>query len=379
MKNYFKKLVCLFVITLLSGSLFAATSDSITRLQSIVGRFETKIVKEYERTKELPRQKINKFAKKQVNEILDKYKNNVDNIWNNQSGFEAFLGQDFIFELSNGNRVQLQNPYYTTFLGTFFRSDLYRKSSKEFKQKSFYKMLDFMRDSPLSRKMLLRMTFRYFNNEADYAPLCGSKIVYTINDKRVDFFRTYPMKYILLLEFVNDGPKYIDYGMERTLIKLADKCSGFNHKKLPEFLALIMAAKYGDQKYLDKLIKIVKKVDNSNEGIQKATYIFPYLALVQKKEMVEVLKKILEDQKIIDQGDDIMFRYKGLSSFAAYSLFTMIDGFYKFDAFKFNDAERKKCLEWFKKNPNYKFRKVNFSSKDPIISRVRYMVFENGL
>ncbi len=38
----------------------------------------------------------------------------------------------------------------------------------------------------------------------------------------------------------------------------------------------------------------------------------------------------------------------------------MLDGFYKFNKDKFDNVERRKCLEWFKKNPNYKFRKVNW-------------------
>jgi len=102
---------------------------------------------------------------------------------------------------------------------------------------------------------------------------------------------------------------------------------------------------------------------------------FPYLTMVQKPEVIELMQNFLRNKKIIDQGNDIVYRYTGLSYLAAKVLYTMLNKYEKFSLLKFNQDEREKCFNWFQKNSPYKFRKIDYWTRDPIISRMRYMIF----
>lgn len=358
-----KNMMTLLFVLGFTMNLFAL--DEISILQYEIREFGDKFRKNYQKTGTINLEEIDSFVEVHYDAIIKYHNNNLEYIWNYPTGLETFFSIDT--DIDKENEPNLSNYFAYPLLNRFFNSNTYKNSSKEFKRKSFYKMVTLMRTTPLSRKTFLRIVFKYFNNIEDYDAINGKEIIYYYDNPQK--FGIYPAKYILLLAFTDCSEA------SANLISNASKCNAFNNKKLDEFLSLILVTKLNNNEYLNKLVKII----NDTEDIQKATYMFPYLTLIRKKEVVEALKRKLENTEIIDQGDDIMQRYTGVSVLSAYSLYTMIDGFYQFDQYNFNESERQKCLDWVKQNPNYKFRPINYNVNDSIISRVRYMIFENGL
>ena len=96
-----------------------------------------------------------------------------------------------------------------------------------------------------------------------------------------------------------------------------------------------------------------------------------------------MLKEYLKDETIIDQGDDIMYRYTGYWQIAAFSLYMLLDGFPVVTSLNCEmshddiNAERLKCLDWIEKHPSFQFREsIDWESSDDITRRMRRWIFD---
>jgi hypothetical protein len=287
--------------------------------------------------------------------------------------FRAFLRPNIYYEKS------IPNPYFNYALTTLLNSKRYKDGGLTLQQETCAWLVSYLSYPDRAKyykdyhQIMLRLLFQYFHNKEFYTEGIVELIERTIAQNNE--FRSIPHPCYLLLLWIIDKP--LNFQVRISLQEMADTCNTFNRKNLTQWLALVLLAKDGEEKYLNKLVSIVKQTDNSMAGIQKATYMFPYLSMVQKPEIVELMKTFLRDEKIIDQGADVINRHKGLSSVAAETLYIMLDDYVKFSSDNFNQTERKKCLDWFEKNPDYKYRKINYWDKnDKIIQRMRYMIFE---
>ncbi|MDR0932098.1 MAG: hypothetical protein LBM70_03650 [Victivallales bacterium] len=219
---------------------------------------------------------------------------------------------------------------------------------------------------------ILKMIFNYFHDPQYYNAKSQPFIRKTIIENA---WKRTP-KAVLLFTFFTENENRYPGEITLFLKEHAKSCNSFNRKNILPYISLIMLAKFQNQGAIDKLLKILKNINNSDQRIKDATYMFPYLTLVHDTKIVEQLTQFLSDEKIVDQGEDILHRYTGISALAASALYTMIEGFPTFSRYEFNDNERKKCLDWMRKNPNYKFKKFDYWNDDPVIKRMRYMIFE---
>ena len=267
---------------------------------------------------------------------------------------------------------------------------VYEKNSEEYSQKlneldvSFKKAV-----SEAEFKILVfcdRFPFRYLADDYGidyYAAFSGCSAETEASFETIVFLANkideLNLKTICIIESgdgrIAETVKNTTAGKNQEIVKF-DSMQSINRNDILSWISLILLAKLDQQEYMDKLLQIIGRIDNSAQNIENATYIFPYLTLVQNAKIVEQLTLFLADEKIIDQGDDILQRYKGLSSLAANVLYTMIEAFPTFSRYEFNEQERRKCLDWMTQNKIYKFREIDYWNNDPIIKRMRYMIFE---
>lgn len=290
-------------------------------------------------------------------------------IWNNtQKHKEIPVFSMFL----TPNIAEYKNPFFTYALSHFLVSDRFQKGDLQLQQETCFNLIKMLKseDYTTFRPFILRMLFNYFHSPKYYSENSKRWIKEIIVEN--DLRKT--PKTILLLLFLDK--KDISYSVVLALKKQVDLCNSINRNDILSWISLILLAKLDQQEYMDKLLQIIGRIDNSAQNIENATYIFPYLTLVQNAKIVEQLTLFLADEKIIDQGDDILQRYKGLSSLAANVLYTMIEAFPTFSRYEFNEQERRKCLDWMTQNKIYKFREIDYWNNDPIIKRMRYMIFE---
>jgi|AntAceMinimDraft_4_1070372.scaffolds.fasta_scaffold48555_1 hypothetical protein len=361
-----------FVITLILGLFFCtllAEDNVATSFQFKVVSAYNKLLKKYGKNNIFIKADIEKLINPLLDEALKKPNILRRNDDNSTSAFKSLL-QPYIGYVRGEN---LKNPCFSYILTRFLNSKRFKEGGIDFQQEVCLELLSYLSSHSRAElykqhhSLIINLLFRYFHDKKLYSKVAIGLIEKTIAKNNI------PLSKYLLLLWIIDKP--LDYQVKFKLKSLADTCKKFNRKKLSPWIALILLAKDGEKKYLDKLVSITKQTDNSMQGIKKATYIFPYLSIVQKPEIVELMKTFLKDKKIIDQGDDVMHRYTGLSYMATQVLYTMLDGYVKFARYKFNQNEREKCLNWFKNNSPYKFRKINYWESDRIISRMRYMIF----
>ena len=356
--------------------------DYCTEFQSKVGKLDNSIFKDYEKDKTFDLASI----QNKVNPLLDEALES-STIWGEILGtpskFVSLLHPTF-----SANKIP--SPYFEYVLMTFINSKRFKDGGIELQQETCRRLLILLSNPVYAEsyksqhKLILNILFHYFNEEKYFNESSIGVIDRTILELEQGKFAPKLLpQYLLLLVISGDNH---DYQLNRVLQKLADKCTSFNREDLIPWLALVLVAKddkkeyfiklaNAKREYLNKLVEIVKKTGNSQEGIMQATYMFPYLSMVQKPEIIELMKSFLNDDKIIDQNDDTIERCKGLSSLAAEVLYTMLEGYEKPSTEEFGQEDRIKCLDWFKQNQNYKFRKINYFGKDPIMSRMGHLIF----
>jgi hypothetical protein len=286
-------------------------------------------------------------------------------IWNSEDGITVLLVPRI--KLSDGKTVR--NPYWGYVLYKFLSSDRYKNEGIKLKQQTCTRLLLFLSSKKYEDfyGTIFRTLFVHFTDPESY-----NKESVALIERAILKTNNFSPKYLLLPPILN---VQASEAIKQKLRKMADKCKTFSRNNLSSWIALVMLAKEGDKKSLEKLIAIVNEINDSREDLHKAAYMFPYLCFIQKPEIVNLMKEFLENENIIDQGNDVMMRYTGLSRIAAEVLYTMLEDYVQFSSFKFNQNERKKCLNWFSKNKTYKFKKIDLKSSDPIISRVRYIIF----
>lgn len=345
--------------------------DIYTAFQSKVGEVDRSLFEDFKKNKSFNIKTIQNKVKPLFDEAMQN-----PTIWDREpdgkpSKFVTLLHPTLTMS------EDIPSPYFGYVLVSFLNSKQFMDGGIELQQNTCLHLIGYLSNTVYSKnykcqhKIILNNLFRYFNDNKYYNEDSISVIDRTILHHSEITPMPWP-QYLLLLEI---SSKTHDTEVNRVLQRLADKCSNFNKKDLIPWLALIIVAKDGKEEYLNKLIGIVKNIDNSENGIKQATYMFPYLSMIQKPEIVELMKSFLNDEKIIDQGDDIINRYKGLSSLAAAVLYTILEGYEKFSTDNFDQKERVKCLDWFKNNHEYKFRKIDYFGKDAIISQMGYMIY----
>ena len=364
---FYNKIISCIIVLLLT-CLFLNAEDAVT-----VGQGE--FLSLYNQTAKMldDNQAVNmEYLIKNVRPLLDKSLDksiSTGQIWNNN------LENLYVPSFSSFLTPQVgkhKNPFFAYALSYFLNNERFQKGELSLKHETCTRLVNMLQQEEYAyfHSFILRMLFSHFHNVAYYNEDSKKMTRDIISTNNID---TIPKIILLPILFKSDS---INTTTIRFLQKNANSCIGYNRKNIIPWLSLLYIAQVEKNKYLNKLCAIVKQTDNSNNGIMNATYMFPTLTLVQNPEVVELLKEYLKDDVIIDQGDDIMYRYTGLSYLAAMSLYTMIDGFPEFSRYEFNQKERQKCLDWMKKNPEYKFREIDYWSNDPIISRMRYLIFE---
>ncbi len=161
------------------------------------------------------------------------------------------------------------------------------------------------------------------------------------------------------------------------LKKEAKKCNRFTiyeSKSLP-FAATVVLASMGDKDNLRKLLSFMHE-NGKFIDMESAKYLFPYVTLVKRREVVLLLKEYLRSDLEVDNGEDIMNRYEGYSSLAAASLYVMLDCFPEPPEEHCTKEYRDRCLAFLSSEEKVNFKKnIDWSSSNYIISRIRYMIF----
>jgi hypothetical protein len=357
--------------------------DYCTEFQSKVGELDNSIFKDYEKDKTFDLASIQNKVKPLLDEALES-----STIWGENPGVPTKLVT--LLHPTFCMREDIPSPYFEYVLTAFINSKRFKYGGIELQQETCRHLLALLSHSAYAEqykchhKLILNILFCYFNDKKYFNESSIGIIDRTVLKLEQGKFAPKLLpQYLLLLVISGDNH---DYQLNRVLQKVADKCTSFNREDLIPWLALVLVAKddkkeyfkklaVAKREYLNKLVEIVKKTDNSQEGIMQATYMFPYLSMVQKPEIIELMKSFLNDDKIIDQGDDTIERCKGLSSLAAKVLYTMLEGYEKPSNKEFGQEERLKCIDWFKQNQDYRFRKIDYFGKDPIISKMGHVIF----
>jgi hypothetical protein len=271
---------------------------------------------------------------------------------------------------------KIKNPFLIYTLSRLVKSEKFKTDIK-LQKETFYWLVRFLGEKNYEShyRDILRFIFFRFRNknawEQDLKRFVAENLTRRSNDAHPQ-----PDRYPLLYWFFDWMPgekALLARGLKASVLK---KVNDFEKNKLFTWLLLLILVDNDDQDAINRLTKIVKSIDNSQEGIAKATYMLPYLSLLRRNDIVELLANFLNDDKIIDYGDDISIRYVGLSSLASSALFTMITDFPRFRLRKFTQEERKNLKDWISSKKHYDFKPFDYWQDDPITSRVRYMIFE---
>lgn len=359
----------LFIFLFIGGVVLKGSDDVITVGQMEFGKVYNEVAKRLDANGHCSPEFLDKTVKPLLLEVI--HRGEWDDALKNKDlpPFTSFLCPKV---------GKHPNPFMGYALFYFLSSDRFKNSDLLFKQIVCFKLVTFIFQTSnlvslhyeAHHQQILKILFQYFHEKKFYNSHAIRFIKEYISSDRSEL-PPVPSKGYLLLWLIDNPELY----QIKKLTTLANNCESFDRKKIEQWIALVLIANKDQQdKYLPKLIEIINKI--TSKDMKKATYMFPYLCLVQKHEIIDVMKKFLQDDNIIDQGDDIMHRYTGMSFLAVQVLYTMIDDFPKFSRYDFNQDERKKCLKWLEDNKEYKFRKIDFWVEDPIISRMRYMIFE---
>ena len=311
-------------------------------------------------------------------------------IWDDDKPVEGLPSfQSFL----SGKIGKHSNPYFTYAWWRYTRSDRFKQGGTESRQKTCHVILKMLNDD-LSRyskfrEYLFSILFMYCGN-SKYFNEANSKLAQQIIMKHKD------KASISLLFFLHGkdlDKETLDFVMEQATfapkIAMPDHHMGnpdnfilmFLKNRIP-FISLVFLAKDGDRKHLTTLLSLLHK-DGRLIDFRTADRLFPYLIFVKKREIVLMLKEYLKDETIIDQGDDIMYRYTGYWQIAAFSLYMLLDGFPLVTSMNcemsHNDinAERLKCLDWIEKHPSFQFRgSIDWERSDDITRRMRRWIFD---
>ena len=312
-------------------------------------------------------------------------------IWEDDKPVEGLPSFQSFLSSSIGNH---SNPYFTYAWWRYIRSDRFKQGGTESRQKTCHVILKMLNDD-LSRyskfrEYLFSILFMYCGN-SKYFNEANSKLAQQIIMKHKD---KASISLLFFLDRKDLDKETLDYVMEQAAFapKIAkpdhhtgapdDSVLMFLKNRIP-FISLVFLAKDGDPKHLATLLSLLHK-DGRFIDFRTADRLFPYLIFVKKHEVVLMLKEYLKDETIIDQGDDIMYRYTGYWQIAAFSLYMLLDGFPLVTSMNcemsHNDinAERLKCLDWLEKHPSYQFREsIDWESSDDITRRMRRWIFDS--
>ena len=311
-------------------------------------------------------------------------------IWEDDKPVEGLPSFQSFLSCNIGNH---SNPYFTYAWWRYIRSDRFKQESLDDRQKTCNVILKMLNDD-LSRyskfrEYLFSILFMYCGN-SKYFNEANSKLAQQIIMKHKD------KASISLLFFLHGkdlDKETLDYVMEQAAFApkiakldhhtgdLDDSVLMFLKNRIP-FISLVFLAKDGGQKHLATLLSLLHK-DGRFIDFRTADRLFPYLIFVKKHEVVLMLKEYLKDETIMDQGDDIMYRYTGYWQIAAFSLYMLLDGFPLVTSMNcemsHNDinAERLKCLDWIEKHPSFQFRgSIDWERSDDITRRMRRWIFD---
>lgn len=274
--------------------------------------------------------------------------------------------------IEDGRGKSIDNPYFEYALMSLINSTRFKKD-EELRQQTYCELLEmFLPSKNTKEKYPYKAKYKFVTKTIlNTSPNLNKKalsIIKTTMKNGIPF-----PKYLLI---IGTSELAADEDIKSELTIEAKKINGFNRNDLAPWISLIILAKDGDKWALSKLVEIIAKLPKGGAGAKKAVYMFPYLCMVSQPEIVEQMKNCLSDAEIIDQGDDIIDRYVGMSLFAAEVLYMLVEGFPPISMSSYSDAERKKCMDWFVVHPQPVIKKADLWSNDPISSRMRYLLLE---
>ncbi|MCF6298061.1 MAG: hypothetical protein L3J08_08805 [Flavobacteriaceae bacterium] len=140
-------------------------------------------------------------------------------------------------------------------------------------------------------------------------------------------------------------------GIKKDITKF---CSGKINKKrfskTPEWAAILIRAKEGNRKCIDRLIAETKKCNI----IDRTTLLFKDLALVKDEKVVLLLQNYLKSNDRLPQLKPTL-PSRPIASYAAKSLSVMLDGFPKYKNYNSKSAIET-CRKWMKNQLKFKFK-----------------------
>ena len=186
------------------------------------------------------------------------------------------------------------------------------------------------------------------------------------------------MSGFLLLLFVldDDTGKYLERA-QVALQEIARDYTGFSIDKQGPWVATVLLARMGDAQAIAQVLNTISSLDKESEDQKhiQTSRIFPFRTMILQPEIVAVMAEYLKDDKIIDQGEDIMIRYAGMAFRAACVLYVLLEDFPEFSIYKFSEEERQKLVKWVEDNDSYIFRKGGYWTTDKLIARTRRNIF----
>ena len=140
-----------------------------------------------------------------------------------------------------------------------------------------------------------------------------------------------------------------------------------------EWLALLILCDCGDKAATDFLYKYFKKLDYTTDNMDMLRTTLPFLTLVRRHEIVELLTMMMEREDILDKPRSYLWKNGSFAHTSAICLSVMLDGmpsiFEKFQetddednepSMDFSQEKRAEILAWLRKQDDYHFKPFNY-------------------
>ena len=281
-KNYIIIFICL------TGLNLPALEDVMTNFQFNASMSYTKL------SKQLKNKIINySELKKTINPLLiESLKDN--DLWSDRSKFMSLI------KLTTQEHKELSRLWFSFIYTGLIKSKRFNSADLVFKQKACNQLIILL-STPDYKDLyptIQTILFQNFHDNKFYNNSAIEKIERIIIQSGK--FNHLPTQRYLLLLFILNRP--VHYHVKIKLQEMADGFKVFDRKKtLASFIAILLLARNGEEKYSNKLISVIKRTSDSNQGIKDATYMFPYLSIVQKPEIVDLMRIFLKNDNFSEK------------------------------------------------------------------------------
>ena len=364
--NYLNRIFLAIVITtFFSKMLFATEITDVQRLQFVIEEIK---------------EKLDNGIKMAESDLAQRITPLLDTCMKEVGGSIDVKSQDglSILDFLSPKIGVYSNPYFDYCLWRFMAGNAFQSSPIEKRRDTLSKLLKMATDEQyeMFHRSIVNSIVMYCIDSELYCRPVADQINNLVKNMLLNKHKSLQRFQCMLLLTRIDKSR-----ITPTVISLlkqeAKKCDRFiiHESKSISFAATVVLASMGDKDNLRKFLNFMH--DNGKFiDIESAKFLFPYMTLVKRREVVLLLKEYLQSEQEVDNGEDIMYRYVGYSSLAAASLYVMLECFPEPPEERCTKEYRDRCLEFLSSEAMVSFKKdIDWRSSNYIISRIRYMIF----